>query len=135
MLLRWSFSLSLIFMGIIHYKQIDGFKAMVSDGLGALSQLGMIWAYILPGLFIVGGALLLIGKYVDIGTWVAGVALASIPVGMLLKSVVTGADLSMTMAATINAFIWLIVFRFAVKNAACVSCGTCSCGNGEMKKK
>ncbi len=120
--LRVTFGLSLLFVGIAHYMTIDGFRGMVSDGLGALSVLGSLWAYILPGLMIVGGALFAVGMYKQIATWCAGLALASIPAGMLLKPLLSAVALPDVMPAAINAFIWLIVFILVVK---------CSCCEGE----
>ena len=112
---------------------------MVADGLGTLAPLGMLWAYILPGLMIIGGVLFIIGMFLDIGTWAAGLALASIPAGMLLKSVIGGVSMSDTMPAAINGFIWLLVFMWAVKCASCCgSKGMCApggCGCGDGKKK
>ena len=142
MLLRISFCLSLIFVGLAHYMQIDAFKGMVATGLGPVAPLGMLWAYVMPGLLIVGGFLMLIGQYVDIGVWAAGIGVASIPAGMLLKSVVGGVSLAETMPAAINAFIWLLVFVWVVKCGLCCgsSCSTgscaggmCGCGNGKKK--
>ncbi len=125
MVLRWSFSLSLIFVGLTHYMQIDSFRVMVTDGLGPFAPLGMLWAFVLPALFIVGGVLLLIGKYMDIGVWATAIGLGSIPAGMLLKPVLSGMSLSDTMPPAIQAFIWLLVFMWVVKLS---SCGPCDCG-------
>ena len=55
MVLRWSFSLSLVFVGLAHYMQFESFKAMVSGGLGPIGVLGLLWAYVLPALMIIGG--------------------------------------------------------------------------------
>ena len=150
MLLRWSFSLSLIFVGLTHYMQIGSFSVMVSDGLGPLGSLGLAWSYILPGLLIIGGVLLLIGRYMDIGVWATGIALGSIPAGMLLKPLMTGMSLDDTMPPAIQAFIWLIVFMYAVKGGGhsskgdccsdhtmCPGCGhdPCMCGKKNGMKK
>lgn len=139
LLLRYSFCVSLIFVGLAHYMTIDTFAVMVSDGLGPLAPLGNLWAYIMPGLFIVGGLLLLVGKYVDIGAWAAGIGLGSIPAGMLLKPLMSGMGLSEMMPGAINAFIWLLVFVWVAKFAGCGSCcinGKCmDCGKMECKCK
>ena len=127
--LRISFGLSLLFIGLAHYMTMSGFTAMVTDGLGVLSPLGMIWSYILPGLMVVGGVLLTLDMQRHVGVWAAGVGLGSIPAGMLLKSVVTSASLADTMPAAINAFIWLIVFALVVKMMGCC-CGNGSCSGG-----
>ena len=121
MCLRVSFGLSLLFVGIAHYMTIEGFSGMTADGLGALSGLGMLWSYILPGLMIVGGALTAIGMYPVYAAWTSGVALGSIPAGMLAKSVLSGAALPDVMPMANNALIWLIVYVLVVKMTSC--CG------------
>lgn len=138
MLLGFSFSLSLIFVGLTHYMTIDSFRIMVSDGLGPLAPLGTIWAYVFPGLLVIGGLLLLIGKYMDIGVWAVGLALGSIPAGMLLKPLMSGVGLSEMMPPAINAFIWILVFMWVVKCGVCASCkdGACAmCGKDPCKCK
>jgi uncharacterized membrane protein YphA (DoxX/SURF4 family) len=124
MLLRISLGVSLLFVGLNHYMTMDGFTGMVSGGLGPLTPLGTIWAYVLPGLMVVGGALLALGMYMDIGSWAAGIALASIPMGLLLKSVVGGVPLTDVMPMVHTTFIWILVYYFAVKSCCC--CGSCS---------
>ena len=135
MLLRWSFSLSLIFVGLTHYMQIDSFQVMVADGLGPFAPLGTLWAYTMPGLFILGGLLLLIGQYMNVGTWAVGIALGSIPVGMLLKPIMSGVGLSDAMPPAVQALIWLIVFMWVVKCGGCgCGCGTANCDCGTDMK-
>jgi len=119
LLLRLGFGISLLLVGLIHYMTFEPFKGMTAEGLGALEPLGTLWAFILPALMIVGGALLAIGKYKDIGAWCAGIALGSIPVGMLLKPVLSGVALPDVMPAAINAFIWLIVYALVVQCCCC----------------
>ncbi|OGJ66971.1 hypothetical protein A3B61_02995 [Candidatus Peribacteria bacterium RIFCSPLOWO2_01_FULL_53_10] len=97
---------------------------MVSDGLGAVSLLGSLWAYIMPALMIIGGALLVADKRRDIEAWATGLALGSIPAGMLLKSVIGGLSLADTMPAAINAFVWILVYGLVVKMSCCGS-GAC----------
>jgi hypothetical protein len=126
MCLRVSFGLSLLFVGIAHYMTMGSFVGMVSGGLGALSMLGTLWAYILPGLMIVGGGLLAINMHREIATWAAGLALASIPAGMLLKPLLGPAALPEVMPMAINAFIWLIIYMLVIK----CSSGCCSSGGG-----
>lgn len=123
--LRVSFGLSLLFLGIAHYMRLQGLVSMM-DGLGALTVVGQIWAYILPALMIVGGALFAIGMYIEVAAWAGGLALGSIAAGMMLQPVLSGVGIADMMPATINAFIWLIVYVFAVKSACC-----CKCGNAE----
>ena len=122
--LRLSFGLSLLFVGIVHYMTLDMFMGMASDGLGPLTFLGTIWAYVLPALMIVGGALFAVSMYDNVAAWASGVALGSIPVGMLLKSVLGGAPLPDMMPAAINGFIWILVYVVVVK--CCCCCGTCT---------
>jgi hypothetical protein len=131
LVLRLSFGLSLLLVGITHYMNFEMFMAMTSEGLGPLTMLGTIWAYILPALQIVGGALFAVGMYYKIAAWSAGVALASIPVGMLLKPVLSAAALPDMMPAAVNAFIWLIVYALVVKMCTCCGAGGCSTGGGE----
>lgn len=125
LILRVSFGLSLLFVGVSHYMTMGAFSAMVSDGLGKLAPLGMLWAYVMPGLMIVGGALIAVHMYTEYATWAAGLALGSIPAGMLLKPLLSPISLPDMMPAAINAFIWLIVFMLVIK-CSCSSC--CSSG-------
>lgn len=129
MLLRVFFGLSLIFVGIAHYKTIGEFATFVGDGLGPLTPAGVAWGYILPGLMILGGAMFVIGKWPIVGVWAAGLALGSIPAGVLLKSVITDMTLGDTMPGAINAFTWLIVYMFAVK--AFCDCHKKKCCDGK----
>jgi uncharacterized membrane protein YphA (DoxX/SURF4 family) len=115
LLLRLSFGLSLLLVGVAHYMGLQGFTLMVSDGLGPLTPLGMLAAYILPALMIVGGGLLVLGMYTDVAVWASGIALAVIPVGVLLKPVLSGVSLADIMPAVINTYIWLLVWAFVVK--------------------
>jgi hypothetical protein len=123
--LRLSFGLSLLLVGIAHYMSLEMFSGMVSDGLGALTILGTIWAYVLPALMIVGGALFAVGMYYDVASWVTGLALGSIPVGMLLKPVLSGVALPDVMPMAINAFIWILVYVMVVKLCTCCGGGSC----------
>lgn len=116
---RVSFGLSLLSVGLVHYMNFTSFTGMVSEDLGALSFLGTIWAYVLPALMIVGGALFVLGMFTEVAVWTSGLAIGSIPAGMLLKSVLSGLPLSTTMPAAINAFTWLIVLIFVVKLSRC----------------
>lgn len=125
--LRVSFGVALLLVGVSHYMTLDMFMAMASDGLGPLEFVGTIWSYILPALMIVGGALFAIGMYYEVAAWAAGVALGSIPVGMLLKPVLSGVALPDMMPAAINAFVWLLVYYFVVKSCSCCG-GNCSSG-------
>lgn len=138
LLLRVFFGLSLIFVGLAHYKTIVDFASFVGEGLGPLTPVGVAWGYILPGLMILGGAMFVIGKWPIVGVWAAGLALGSIPAGVLLKSVITDMTLGDTMPGAINAFTWLIVYMFAVKafcgcdkKKCCEPRKDCTCANGQ----
>ena len=122
--LRFSFGLSLLFVGLKHLMTIDGFSVFVAQDLGALAPLGQIWAYVYCVLLIAGGVLFVLGMYKDAAAWAAGLALGSIPVGMLLKPILGGVDLSAVMPAVHNTWIWVLVYFFVVK---------CSCCEGECK--
>jgi hypothetical protein len=128
--LRLGFGLSLLLVGVAHYMNLEMFVAMTSDGLGPLAFLGQIWAYVLPALQIFGGALFVVGMYYEIAAWTSGVALASIPVGMLLKPVLSGVALPDVMPAAIDAFIWLIIYALVVKMCTCCGGGSCSSSGG-----
>ena len=127
--LRISFGLSLLFVGIAHYMRLEGLVSMM-DGLGPLTIVGQLWAYILPALMIVGGALFAIGMYTEIAAWAGGLAVGSIAAGMMLQPVLSPVGIADMMPATVNAFIWLLVYYFTVKSACCCKCGNAagSCG-------
>ena len=149
LILRVSFGLSLFFVGVVHYRTAADFAKFVGDGLGPITQLGTVWGYILPGLMIVGGALFVIGMFPTVAVWVAGIALASIPAGVLLKAIVAPATLGDNMAGAVTAFTWLNVYMFAVKSfcgcgmkkccdgkdmaACCDGKKNCGCAGGECK--
>lgn len=120
-----SFGLSLALVGLAHYMSLDAFSGMVSEGMGPLSGLASLWAYILPALQIVGGVLLVAKQQKLIAVWCVTVALGSIAVGLLLKPVVGGADLGAVMPMAQNALLWLVFFAVGMK---------LSCCGGECKK-
>gem|GEM_PF-889485 len=155
---RVFFGLALILIGIEHYQSffaptadglsfvpVNAFSTLVSENLGVFTPLGTMWAYILPGLFIVGGLLFMVQMFPILASLLIGIAFGSIGAGVLLKSVIGGADLSQTMSAASNAFIWLTVFLIACSGRSCgsiwarcpikrCSCDTatsknCSCGS------
>jgi len=125
LLVRIGFGLSLIFLGISHYQDPE-FAEAVGRGLGALETLGMAWGYILPALYIIGGVLLTLGLFMNVAAWVSGIALVSVPAGLLLKSVF-GINLNDTMPLALNGWIWVIVFMYAVKGTMCECGGGCAC--------
>ena len=120
---RVSFGVSLLLIGLSHFMTFTAFKGMVMEGLGPLTALGALWAFILPALMVVGGALLVVGMYPEVAAWAAGVAIGSIPVGMLFKPILGGVALPDVMGAAINAFVWLILYVLVIKMTSC--CGSC----------
>lgn len=121
LLMRVAFGASLALIGLNHYMTLDAFAGMTSSGLGPLTGLGTLWAYVLPALEIVGGVLLAANYRTDIGAWAAGVALASIVVGLLLKPVF-GTPIDSVMPYVNNTFIWLLAYLFVAKSLCCGSC-------------
>lgn len=125
---RIGFGLSLAFVGFAHYQDPEYAEA-VGRGLNFLEPLGMVWGYVLPGLMIIGGLLLAFGIYMEIAAYTSSIAIASIPMGLMLKSAIGGIALDDMMPAAMNAFIWLIVLLLVVKGEG--SCGgACGCGPG-----
>lgn len=136
-LLRTGFGLSLVFTGIAHYRDITAFAESVSKDLGPewLMSIGWVWGYILPALFIIGGLAFTFNLFTRLGVWAAGIGLASIPAGVMLKSAITGVSLGDTMPLALNAFLWLLVFIIAAKSTDCCDdifgdycdCDDCDC--------
>ena len=134
MLLRISFGLGIMLIGIEHYQEFAAFSTMVTSDLGVLTLAGKLWAILFPAFLIIGGALFVWNRYCNAGAWFAGLALGSIPVGMLLKAVVGGLELGIAMQAAMNALLWLIVYWLVVKCCGCC-CGNPACGGcGACKK-
>ena len=121
--LRVAFGVSLALFGIAHYLDVQGFAGMTAGGFtGVLASLATLWAYVLPLLMIVGGALVVVGYRPDIAAWCAGVALASIAIGMSLKMTLGAADAATAGGAIQSVMLWLLVYLFAIKGLAC-GCG------------
>ncbi len=125
---RIAFGLSLALVGVAHYMDAANFAEAVGRGLEfvigdteihVFSQLGFVWGYVLPGLMIVGGVFMTFGFMPSVGTLVAGVALLSIPVGLMLKSVLSGLSLNDTMPPTMNAIIWVLFYMVAARGFSC----------------
>ena len=108
----------MLFIGLTHYMTIIDFVPMVSSGLGPLEQVGVAWAYVLPGLLVAGGLLYALGMYLLAGTWMLGIGLASIPAGLLLKPVMTGMTLTEAMPPAVNSLVWIAVFLLVTRCCA-----------------
>lgn len=120
---RVSFGISLLCVGLAYYMTFTSFRAMVTGDLSyaPVEFLGTIWAYVLPALMIVGGALWVLGMFTEIAVWTSGLAIGSIPAGLLLKSVLSGIPLTNQAPEAVRAFTWLIVLIFVVKLSQCGS--------------
>lgn len=121
---RIAFGLALALVGVAHYLDAANFAEAVGRGLEftvggvevhILEQLGFIWGYLLPGLMIVGGVFMAFGFLPPVGTLIAGVALLSIPVGLMLKSVLSGLSLNDTMPPAMNAIVWVLFYLAAAR--------------------
>lgn len=112
--LRVPLGLSMILIGISAYRDFAPFTANVTDGLGWLSSFGYVWAFILPALFIFGGGLLAVGRYSYVAALTGGVALASVPVGLILKNIMSGAPLPEMLSASYPTIVWMVAFYLAL---------------------
>ena len=123
---RVGFGLALALVGVAHYMDAHTFAEAVGRGLEYpwLENAGMVWGYLLPGLMIVGGILIAIGYMPAVGSLVAGVALVSIPVGLMLKSVLSGLSLNDTMPPAMNAIVWVLFYVAAVRGFGNHCCDT-----------
>lgn len=124
---RVGFGVALALVGIAHYLDAATFAEAVGRGLGSLEAVGMIWGYLLPGFMIVGGVLIALGFFPAVGTFVAGVALLSIPAGLMLKSVLSGLSLNDTMPPAMNAIVWILFYVAAIRGFNNHCSGACAC--------
>ncbi|MEQ1849399.1 MAG: hypothetical protein ABL890_02300 [Candidatus Peribacteraceae bacterium] len=106
--------ITMVLIGISAYRDFAPFVANVTDGLGFVSAFATVWAYLLPALLIFGGIFLSIGRYGYISVLTAGTALASVPIGLMLKNTITGLPLPDMMAAAYPSMVWIIAFYLAV---------------------
>lgn len=113
-ILRISVGGSVLLMGISGYRDFAPFVANVTDGLGWMTVVGTVWAYLLPAFMIFGGGLLAVGRYPSIAAWTGGIALGSVPLGLMLKTLMTGSPMPTIIDAATPALLWIIVFTMAL---------------------
>ncbi len=114
LILRVSVGVTMLLIGISEYRDFAPFLASVTDGLGWMSSVVTVFAYMLPALLIFGGGLLAIGRYSFVAAWTGGIALGLVPVGLVLKTVMTGSPLPDMLTAAYPPVVWLIAFYLAL---------------------
>jgi hypothetical protein len=114
LILRVPVGITMVLIGISAYRDFAPFVANVTDGLGFLSPFGTVWAFLLPALLIFGGGFLTIGRYGYIAALTGGTALATIPIGLLLKNTITGVSLPDMLAASYPSMVWIVAFYLAL---------------------
>lgn len=114
LMLRIALGITMMMMGISAYRDLAPFLANVTDGLEWASSAGTVWGFFLPALFLFGGGMLVIGRYSFVTAWVGGIALASIPAGILLKTIIGGLPLPDMLSASYPAIVWLLAFAYAI---------------------
>lgn len=112
--IRVPVGITMVLIGISAYRDFAPFVANVTDGLGFISIFATVWAFILPALLVFGGGLLTIGRYGFIAALTGGTALASVPIGLLLKNTITGVSLPDMMTASYPSMVWIIAFYLAL---------------------
>lgn len=121
-LTRVGFGLALAFAGIANYRD-PTFAESVGRGLGALEPIGIVWGYALPALMLVGGLLITFGVFMRAAAWIAGLALVTMPAGLMLKAAVLGLSPTEMMPEAITSLVWILVYLPAVRG------GCCGCGS------
>ncbi len=114
MVLRVPLGLAMLMVGASAYRDFAPFVANVTDGLGWASTFGYIWAFLLPALMIFGGGLLVIGRYSYIAALAGGIALGSVPIGLILKNIITGVPLPSMLSASYPTIVWMMAFYLAL---------------------
>jgi hypothetical protein len=112
-ILRAALGVTMVMIGVSAYRDLAPFIANVTDGLGMASNVGYVWAFILPALLIFGGGMLAIGRYSYVAAWSGGLALASVPIGVVLKTIMTGLPLPDMLTVSYPSIVWLVAFTFA----------------------
>lgn len=116
-LIRISFGLSLMFVGIAHITDLQSFSLVVGDGFDGvffLSYPAWLYSYLHPFLLLFGGALLVLNRFPVLAAWCAGIPLVMIPAGMLSKAIFA-LDLNDLMPSAINTWIWILVYVYVVR--------------------
>lgn len=114
LVLRVPLGIAMILIGASAYRDFAPFVANITDGLGWASSFGYVWAFILPALMIFGGGMLAIGRYAYVAALTGGIALGSVPVGLILKNIITGVPLPDMMAASYPTLVWMVAFYLAL---------------------
>lgn len=114
LVLRVPLGISMVMIGASAFRDFAPFVANVTDSLGWATPFGYIWAFVLPALLIFGGGMLAIGRYSFVAAWTGGIALGSVPVGLLLKNILTGVPLPDMMGASYPTIVWMIAFYLAL---------------------
>ncbi len=70
--------------------------------------------FLLPALLIFGGGLLAIGRYSYVAALTGGIALGSVPVGLILKTIITGLPLPDMMSASYPTIVWMVALYLAL---------------------
>lgn len=114
LILRVSVGVTMVLIGISEYRDFAPFVFSVTDGLGWMSGVGTVFAYIMPALLIFGGGMLAVGRYAFVAAWAGGIALGIIPVALVLKTVMTGSPLPNMLTAAYPPVVWIIAFYLAL---------------------
>lgn len=113
-MLRVPLGLVMVMIGVSAYRDFAPFVANVTDGLGWASSVGHVWAYLLPALLIFGGGMLVVGRYSYVAALTGGLALGTVPVGLILKNIISGVPLPDMMMASYPTIVWMIAFYLAL---------------------
>ena len=114
LVLRVPLGIAMVMIGASAYRDFAPFVANVTDGLGWASTFGYVWAFLLPALLIFGGGMLAVGRYSYVAALTGGVALGSVPMGLILKNIITGVPLPDMMSASYPTIVWMIAFYLAL---------------------
>lgn len=104
----------MVLIGISAYRDFAPFVANVTDGLGWFSSFATVWSFLLPALLIFGGGFLVIGRYGYIAALTGGTALATVPIGLLLKTIIGGLPLPTMLSAAYPTIVWIVAFYLAL---------------------